>query len=96
MLKEPLPKENDTEESSDLACPPSRRASRALEGKLRIVSCAEDHASHIGLPRGCLTDLQQLISQLNVSVAVRDERCSGTSLDVTFHGELRTRTAKGP
>jgi superfamily II DNA or RNA helicase len=57
--------------------------------KPRIIHCAEDHAKHIGLPRGCLDDLRDLVQQLGISLRVQDERCSGVKLDVTFKGELR-------
>jgi superfamily II DNA or RNA helicase/very-short-patch-repair endonuclease len=57
--------------------------------KPRIISCAEDHPSHIGLPRGCLEDVQHLCADLKISVAVRDERCAGLPLEVEFRGELR-------
>ena len=52
-------------------------------------SCAEEHPHHIGLPRGCLEDVRQVLTHLNIRPAIRDERHSGQSLDVTFHGELR-------
>ncbi len=57
--------------------------------KPRIVACAEDHPHHIGLPRGCLDDLRQLLSDLKIRGIVRDERCTGKPLDVTFRGQLR-------
>jgi len=57
--------------------------------KPRIIACAEDHAHHIGLPRGCLDEVCEILGNLGVSAVIRDERYSGTSLDVTFHGELR-------
>ncbi len=57
--------------------------------KPRVVACAEDHPHHIGLPRGCLADTRQTLSDLGVRMAVRDERHNGCSLDVMFHGELR-------
>jgi superfamily II DNA or RNA helicase/very-short-patch-repair endonuclease len=59
-------------------------------GKPRIVSCAEDHAGHIGLPRGCLDDLRDLLDQLRIGLTIRDERCQGDPVDVEFHGNLRT------
>ena len=43
----------------------------------------------LALPRGCLEDLRQLLSDLKVTCIIRDERCSGKALDVSFHGELR-------
>ena len=46
-------------------------------------------AQHIGLPRGCLEDVQELLSDLHIEAVVRDERYAGKPLDVEFHGELR-------
>ena len=45
--------------------------------KPRIIGCAEDHPQHIGLPRGCLDDVQKLLSDLHVEAVVRDERYAG-------------------
>ncbi len=61
--------------------------------KPRIIACAEDHARHIGLPRGCLDDVQELLSDLRIDVVVRDERHAGRPLDVTFRGELYAEQA---
>jgi hypothetical protein len=57
--------------------------------KPRIVACAEDHPKHIGLPRGCLDDLLQTLSDLKIKAVVRDQRNTGQPLNATFHGELR-------
>jgi len=57
--------------------------------KPRIIACAEDLPKHIGLPRGCLDDLYELLSDLKIKPVMRDERCEGQPLDVTFRGELR-------
>jgi Type III restriction enzyme, res subunit len=57
--------------------------------KPRIVACAEDYPQHIGLPRGCMDDVKQLLSDLNITPVVRDERCHGQLLPVTFQGTLR-------
>jgi len=57
--------------------------------KPRIIACAEDHADHIGLPRGCLEDVRQVLTDVNVQPIIRDERFAGQRLDVAFHGELR-------
>ncbi len=57
--------------------------------KPRIIACAEDHPKHIGLPRGCLEDLLQSLSDLNIKTVVRDQRNPGQLLKVTFQGELR-------
>ena len=58
-------------------------------GKPRVISCAEDYPQHIGLPRGCLAELEQLLSSLKIKPVFQDERCDGISLDVAFQGTLR-------
>jgi hypothetical protein len=58
-------------------------------GKPRVIACAEDHARHAALPRGCLGDVQNLLASLHVGCTIRDERCAGTPLDMKFHGALR-------
>ncbi len=57
--------------------------------KPRIIACAEEHAQHIALPRGCIEDVQTLLSDLKIGIDIRDERVAGRPLDVTFQGELR-------
>ena len=57
--------------------------------KPRIIACAEEHAQHIGLPRGCLEEVQELLSGLRIGTVMRDERNAGKTLDVEFRGELR-------
>ena len=58
-------------------------------GKPRIIGCAEDHARHFALPRGCLEEVQALLSALRIEVDIHDQRQSGEPLDVTFRGDLR-------
>ena len=58
--------------------------------KPRIVECAEDGPRHFALPRGCLDEVRQLLGQLKIKVLLRDERCHGTLLDVSFSGTLRS------
>jgi len=52
--------------------------------KPRVVTCAEDHLDHIGLPRGCLDDLLQTLSDLNIKSELRDQRNTGQPLNATF------------
>jgi superfamily II DNA or RNA helicase/very-short-patch-repair endonuclease len=56
--------------------------------KPRIIVGAGDHPCHISLPRGCLDDVQELLSALKVAHFVRDERLSGRPLTVEFRGKL--------
>ncbi len=58
-------------------------------GKPRIVGCARDYPHHVGLPRGCLDEVIQLLENLNVEPTIRDERYPGRPLRAAFHGELR-------
>ncbi len=62
--------------------------------KPRVIGCAEDHAEHIALPRGCLDEIVDLLRELKIETQLRDERFGGTKIDVTFHGELRADQAK--
>jgi superfamily II DNA or RNA helicase len=57
--------------------------------KPRIIQCAEDLVQHIALPRGCLDEARELLKELKIRSVVRDERFPGTTLSVTFQGELR-------
>ena len=65
----------------------------ATYDKPRIIACAEDHPKHLGLPRGCLDDLLQTLSDLNIQSAVRDQRNPGQPFNATFQGELRPEQA---
>jgi superfamily II DNA or RNA helicase len=56
--------------------------------KPRIIACAEDHGQYIGLPRGCLGDVRELLAGLRIETAMRDERNSGRPVHVVFQGEL--------
>lgn len=57
--------------------------------KPRIIACAEEHSGHIALPRGCVEEVHNLLSDLNVKTIVRDERHHGEPLDLVFQGTLR-------
>ncbi len=58
-------------------------------GKPRIISCCEDFSKHLGLPRGCLDEVLELLQSLKISVTLTDQRFSGTPLELQFHGVLR-------
>ncbi len=57
--------------------------------KPRIISCAEDYDNYIALPRGCMEDVQTLLSDLGIDVHVQDRRFQGELLNLSFQGELR-------
>ena len=54
----------------------------------RVVSCAEEAANRIGLPRGCLPEFEELMGEHGIEVDIDDQRLEGESLTVEFHGEL--------
>ena len=60
-------------------------------GKPRIVSRAELHARHIGLPRGCFDEIVELISAHGAEISLQDHRAAGNPLpaDMRFQGKLR-------
>ncbi len=58
-------------------------------GKPRIISSAEEYPNHIGIPRGCLDDLKELLKTNHIELNVEDKRCSGLPIEASFKGKLR-------
>jgi superfamily II DNA or RNA helicase len=54
----------------------------------RIISCAEEFADRIALPRGCTPGVKALLAHHGIALAVDDQRTKGTQLDVVFKGKL--------
>jgi superfamily II DNA or RNA helicase len=59
-------------------------------GKPRIISCGQDFAQHVALPRGCLAEATALLADHKIKVDFRDERYPGTPIEANFDGQLRT------
>jgi hypothetical protein len=57
--------------------------------KPRIIGCAHDYQNHIGLPRGCMDDICQLLSDLKIKFSIQDELHNGQPLKADFIGDLR-------
>ncbi len=57
-------------------------------GKSRIMHCCENFPQHIGLPRGCLEDVMDLLHSLKIETPIVDKRFAGLPLDVSFTGIL--------
>jgi hypothetical protein len=55
----------------------------------RIIGCAESFPHHIGLPRGCLNIVLDLLAQNNIRAEIRDERIAGIKVTAKFTGVLR-------
>lgn len=54
----------------------------------RVISCAEEAPGKIGLPRGCLRALEEILGAYRVKLEIDDQRTSGELLEAGFHGEL--------
>ena len=57
--------------------------------KPRIIACAESHAEHIALPRGCFEELKALLRRHKVRYRTKDLRTLGSEIDFKFNGALR-------
>lgn len=57
--------------------------------KPRVIGCAENYPQHIALPRGCLDAAQEVLRDNGIRCELRDERCGGAPLEITFVGKLR-------
>lgn len=62
---------------------------RSVWDKPRVIGCAQNYPQHIALPRGCLEAVKRLLSDNGIGCTLRDERYSGTRLEVDFAGQLR-------
>ncbi len=56
--------------------------------KPRIIACAENFPNHIGLPRGCLDDVLNLLAEINIGNEIVDERNAGKAIHTKFLGTL--------
>ncbi|MBM3161816.1 MAG: DEAD/DEAH box helicase [Chlorobi bacterium] len=57
--------------------------------KPRIISCAENYPNHLGLPRGCIDAVTELLNKHHINVELTDERLSGGRIETAFTGSLR-------
>ncbi len=57
--------------------------------KPRIIGCAENYPQYIGLPRGCLDAVLDLLKENDIHPELRDERLAGRRVTAKFTGALR-------
>ena len=57
--------------------------------KPRIISCSDETDKYLCLPRGCLPEVQSLMSKLNLEPIISDETNRGRSINLEFNGTLR-------
>jgi TOTE conflict system primase-like protein len=63
--------------------------------KPRIIGCAENFPQHIGLPRGCLDAVLDLLNENNIRPVLEDERltgCKGLGINKVFQIALIFRS----
>ena len=56
--------------------------------KPRIIACAELFPQHLGLPRGCMDELRELLHEHKIKLVIDDKRNTGKPLAVRFAGTL--------
>jgi len=71
-----------------------QRMRLSTAGTPRVISCAEEHGEHVSLPRGCRTELEGLLGDHGVRLALEDRRLDGNPADHRFEGRLTTIQAK--
>jgi superfamily II DNA or RNA helicase len=57
--------------------------------KPRIIGCAENYPQHIGLPRGCLDAVLDLLQENDIRPVLQDERLVGRKVTAKFTGTMR-------
>ncbi len=57
--------------------------------KPRVVACAQEFDEHVGLPRGCLDEVREIVEGYGSRLEIVDERTTGTTLLARFAGTLR-------
>lgn len=55
----------------------------------RVLHCSYEDDGFLGVPRGCLEPLTQLLEEFEVPAALEDQRCASRAIDVSFSGTLR-------
>ena len=55
----------------------------------RIIDCSELYTNHLGLPRGCMKEVTDILNDHSVPFLVDDKRNEGRPISVSFNGELR-------
>lgn len=60
----------------------------STHGIPRTISCYDEDAQHLILPRGCLEDLMKLLNEHSVDINFVDESYEGESIEVFFNGKL--------
>ena len=60
----------------------------------RIISCFEEDARFLKLPRGCLEKVKEICEKSNVKLIIKDTREKGSSTNYKFNGKLNMKQEK--
>ena len=55
----------------------------------RVFDCSYEDRDVLGIPRGCMEALTDLLEAYNIPYSLEDQRQAGREIDVSFHGTLR-------
>lgn len=55
----------------------------------RVFDCSYEDQDFLGLPRGCMDALTDLLETYGIPYSLEDQRQTGRMIDVSFHGTLR-------
>lgn len=62
---------------------------QSVFGKPRLIDLSELRDGYVAIPRGCKTQLEQLVQETGVTAHYSDERKSGNPIGMAFKGALR-------
>ena len=54
----------------------------------RVISCSDEAPNRVGLPRGCLHELEELMGENGIEVDIDDQRLKGAPILRQFRGKL--------
>ena len=62
---------------------------KSVFGKPRLIDLSELNDGYVAIPRGCTTELEQLLRETGITAHYSDERKSDNQIVMTFKGALR-------
>lgn len=60
----------------------------------RVISCSEEFPHYLGIPRGCLAELQELLESIGIQPELVNECFPGKEVSIAFHGHLTSAQEK--
>lgn len=55
----------------------------------RVFDCSYEDTDFLGIPRGCMDSLTELLDSFEIAYTFEERRCNGRTIDVSFEGTLR-------